>query len=537
MTIKQVMDSWTTEKGYPVLNVRRSYDTGDVIISQERFISDRKVPNTNVWMLPYNYVNQSVADFHDTNTYSWLTTKAARISTDVPDHLWIIFNIQQVGFYRVNYDERNWELITNSLITNWASVNRLNRAQLIDDAFWLARSERLDLEIFMKLLTYLKDEREYAPWTAASNALSYFNGKLRGTNAYHDFLVMVHRLIKYVYSTLSVATVSETESMLHKYLKQTITNWACIVGDLECLRLTKEALENEALNGVMVHPDVSSVVYCHGLRDADENVFVYLYNRIYKTQNWAFRMQIIDALGCSRNQKFLVDFLHTALGSGSEINYKASERTRIIQSVYSGSRVGVDALIEFLSNTNNVNDFALRLGINTLNSAIANIASRTNNAEELEKVCVLIGYQWESLLIKLFVSTARQPAHQLGIAHHSGYCQCCPCHRSGQPRLAAEPRRLAYEDLHRGLCQYRRAGNDDPGNRNYYPTLTNHDHNCGTRPRRNDHNAIGWFHHNPCSHHDHRRSGRCSDHCGFSYAAYQCRNRNPNQLRYCSIPK
>uniref|UniRef100_A0A1Q3FGJ4 Aminopeptidase N n=2 Tax=Culex tarsalis TaxID=7177 RepID=A0A1Q3FGJ4_CULTA len=390
MTIKQIMDSWTTEKGYPVLSVRRSYDSGDVIISQERFISDRKVPNTNVWMLPYNYVNQSVADFHDTNTYSWLTTKAARISTDVPEDQWIIFNKQQVGYYRVNYDERNWELITNSLINNWASVNRLNRAQLIDDAFWLARSERLDFEILMKLLTYLKDEREYAPWTAASNVLSYFNGKLRGTPAYHDFLIMVDRLINYVYSTLSVATVSDTESLLHKYLKQTITNWACTIGNLECLRLTKEALENEAHNKVMVHPDVSSVVYCHGIRNADESVFVYLYNRIYKSQNWAFRTQIIDALGCSRNQKFLVDFLHTALGSGSEINYKPSERTRIIQSVYSGSRVGVDALIEFLSNTNNVNDFTVRLGINTLNSAVANIASRTNNLEEQEKLNTLL---------------------------------------------------------------------------------------------------------------------------------------------------
>lgn len=199
---------------------------------------------------------------------------------------------------------------------------------------------------------------------------------------------MVDRLIHYVYSTLSVDTVSATETLLHKYLRQTITNWACTIGNLECLRRTKEALENEVHNEVMVHPDVSSVVYCHGVRDADESVFVYLYNRIYKTQNWAFRTQIIDALGCSRNQKFLVDFLQTALGSGSEINYKSSERTRIIQSVYSGSRVGVDALIEFLSNTNNVNDFTVRLGINTLNSAIANIASRTNNLVELEKVCL-----------------------------------------------------------------------------------------------------------------------------------------------------
>lgn len=194
VTVKDIMESWATEKGYPVLSVRRTYETGSVIISQERFISDRKVPNTNVWMIPYNFVRQSRADFDDLSTFSWLSTKAARISTDVSANEWIIFNKQQVGYYRVNYDDANWELITNALINNVDSIHRLNRAQLIDDAYWLARSGRLDLEILMKLLTYLPNETEYAPWTAANNVLSYFNGKLRGTPDYENFTVGVDQL-------------------------------------------------------------------------------------------------------------------------------------------------------------------------------------------------------------------------------------------------------------------------------------------------------------------------------------------------------
>lgn len=189
VSVKQVMDSWTTEKGYPVLSVRRSYDTGAIIISQERFISDRKVPNTNVWMIPFNYAYRSANDFNKINEYDWLSTKAARIETPAAADDWIIFNQQQVGFYRVNYDVRNWQLITDALITNHDSIHRLNRAQLIDDAYWLARSGRLDVEILMNLVIYLRNEVGYVPWAAASNVLSYFNGKLRGTPAYDDFLV------------------------------------------------------------------------------------------------------------------------------------------------------------------------------------------------------------------------------------------------------------------------------------------------------------------------------------------------------------
>ncbi|XP_001662886.2 aminopeptidase N [Aedes aegypti] len=393
VTVKAIMDTWANEKGYPVLSVRRTYETGDIIISQERFISDRKVPNTNVWMIPYNYVHQSKADFDDLSTFSWLSTKAARINTEVPANEWIIFNKQQVGYYRVNYDANNWELITNALINNLSSIDRLNRAQLIDDAYWLARSGRLDIEVLMKLLTYLKDETEYAPWTAANNVLSYFNGKLRGTPAYKDFTTMVDHLIKKVYKTLDVTAVSDTEPLLHKYLKQTISTWACLIGNEDCLKRTKEALQKEVTEGIPVHPDVATVVYCNGLRTADVAEYQYLYKRIYPTQNWAFRSMIISALGCSENKQFLKDFLQTAIGgsgSGVEINYKTAERTQIVQAVYSGGRAGVDALIEFLRDPNMLREFVAILDVNTLNSALSNIASRTNTQEELDMLNDLI---------------------------------------------------------------------------------------------------------------------------------------------------
>ncbi|XP_058449036.1 aminopeptidase N-like [Malaya genurostris] len=392
-TVKSIMDTWTTEKGYPVLSVRRSYDSGDLIISQERFVSDRKVPNTNVWMIPYNYVVQSKADFSNLYSYDWLSTKASRLKANVPENEWIIFNKQQVGFYRVNYDTRNWNLIIDALIENHDNIHRLNRAQLIDDAYWLARSERLDFEITMKLLLYLKNEMHYAPWVAASNVFSYFNSKLRDTPAYDHFLILVNSLIKNVYSTLEVDSVPEDETLLAKYLKQTISTWACIAGNTNCLDRTKKALTKEAVDGVKVHPDVASVVYCYGMREAGEKEFTYLYSRIYPTQNWAFRTMIIDSLGCSENKAFLKSFLETAIGgsgAGVEINYKSSERTRVVQSVYSGSRSGVDALIEFLMDSNKANDFVNKLGINTLNSAIANIASRTNTVEGLNKLNALL---------------------------------------------------------------------------------------------------------------------------------------------------
>nr|AIJ50263.3 aminopeptidase N1 [Anopheles stephensi] len=394
VTVAQIMRTWANEAGYPVLSVRRSYDTGDVIISQERFYSDRKVPNTNVWMIPYNYVQQARADFNEFDDFQWLATKAARIATTVPATEWLIFNKQQVGYYRVNYDDRNWELITNALIDNLAAVHRLNRAQLIDDAYWLARSGRLDLRVALRLMTYLRGEREYAPWAAANTALSYFNSRLRGTENYHDFILFVDALIEELYGLLTIDVVSPNDSLLHKYLVQTITSWACSLGYKDCLERTGALLRAGASGtGPAVHPDIATVTYCYGMRTTGAAEYQYLYRKMMDSKNLAERTALIDALGCSTNKEFLTSFLSTALGTGTgvEINYRADERRRVVQAVYSGSRVGVDALIEYLMDPAVVNEFVSILSTSTLNSALSAIASRTNNEAEMNKLLTALG--------------------------------------------------------------------------------------------------------------------------------------------------
>uniref|UniRef100_A0A182QRY1 Aminopeptidase N n=1 Tax=Anopheles farauti TaxID=69004 RepID=A0A182QRY1_9DIPT len=394
VTVAQIMRTWTTEAGYPVLNVRRSYDTGDVIISQERFYSDRKIPNANVWMIPYNFVQRARADFNEFDDFQWLATKAARIETGVPADEWIIFNKQHVGYYRVNYDDHNWELITQALFDNYASIHRLNRAQLIDDAYWLARSGRLDMRVTLRLMTYLRNEREYAPWTAANVVLTYFNSRLRGTAAYHDFLVFVDALIENIYGLLAIDAVAEEDTLLHKYLVQTISTWACASGYTDCLTKTRALLTAEATSttGFTVHPDIASVTYCYGMRSVGETEFQYLYRKMMDSRNIAERAMLIDSLGCSHNKEYLKAFLTTALGSGTgvEINYRADERRRVVQAVYSGSRIGVDALIEFLMDPQLVNEFVSMLSTSTLNSALSAIASRTNNDAELAQLNTLI---------------------------------------------------------------------------------------------------------------------------------------------------
>ncbi|XP_058825933.1 aminopeptidase N-like [Topomyia yanbarensis] len=379
-TVKQLMESWTNAAGYPLLNIRRMYNTGEIIISQERFLADKHLPGDHIWSIPYNYIDRSSPKADEKSRIQWLTSKASKLSTNTPSNQWIIFNREQFGYYRVNYDQHNWELIIDALFVNPLSISRANRAQLVDDSFNLARSDRLDMGVALKLLTYLRYETDYAPWAAANNVLNYFYDKLRGTAHYPNFVKFVEEITAVVYKTLQIDTVSDEESTLHKYLKQIISNWACRVGNQDCLDKAYAALRTEVDGGTVVHPDVAAVIYCHGLRTGTYKELSYLLPKMVDSRNQAQRTDLIAALGCSKDENS-VKALLTAIQLPNVV-YLSSERSQIVNAIVAGGREGIDTTINFLMTGNNARQLLSVLGEGTFNEIISGIALRTNSATE-----------------------------------------------------------------------------------------------------------------------------------------------------------
>ena len=68
---------------------------------------------------------------------------------------------------RVNYDKENWRLIAKTLLNNHTAIHVVNRAQIMDDAFNLAKSGLLDYDTALSMTGYLSKELEYIPWKAA----------------------------------------------------------------------------------------------------------------------------------------------------------------------------------------------------------------------------------------------------------------------------------------------------------------------------------------------------------------------------------
>uniref|UniRef100_A0A182JCK4 Aminopeptidase n=1 Tax=Anopheles atroparvus TaxID=41427 RepID=A0A182JCK4_ANOAO len=389
--VRDLLASWTDGPGFPVLNVRRLYRDGAIILSQQRFLAEKVLPTGHVWHIPYNHAYKSSPTFYDLEQYEWLSSQAAKISTAIPDDEWVVFNRQQTGYYRVNYDARNWELLTEALLERHNDIHRLNRAQLIDDAFYLARADLLDMAMVLRMMQYLRSERDYAPWQSADKVLSYLYEKLRGTEHEHALLIYIDELISDVYATTPVDTVDPSETTLFKYLRQLITAWGCRIGYKDCLERSREALRKEFVpeqgaTVAPVHPDVRAVVYCYGLQEDSAAEFQGIYQRLMASGNQAERTDLIDALGCSKNPADIKTLLATVLFSAmpdSNFVYLSEERGRLFQAIYSGGRAPINAMMETLSDAVTVQQMMAIVGEGTITNAITNIAQRTNNAEEM----------------------------------------------------------------------------------------------------------------------------------------------------------
>ncbi|RXG54692.1 hypothetical protein Avbf_13919, partial [Armadillidium vulgare] len=89
------------------------------------------------------------------------------------ENKWFIINVQKTGFYRVNYDDSNWLRLKEQLLKNFSLIHRLNREQIIDDAFNLARIGYVAYDLPLEISDYLKMERDPTVWTTFLNNFNY----------------------------------------------------------------------------------------------------------------------------------------------------------------------------------------------------------------------------------------------------------------------------------------------------------------------------------------------------------------------------
>lgn len=175
---KEEMKPWTDQSGYPVVHVEVHADKKAVTVTQKRFLLKQNANDKTRWTVPLTWVTDTASFESETTPKHFLKQEKEDIEIDIKDG-WVIFNVQESGFYRVDYDDDAWTALKNLLESDAGkAIHPVNRAAFIDDLLSFARAKERIYSFAFRHIEFLEKEEHYLPWLSAFNSFSFLTSRM-----------------------------------------------------------------------------------------------------------------------------------------------------------------------------------------------------------------------------------------------------------------------------------------------------------------------------------------------------------------------
>ncbi|KAM6937865.1 alanyl (membrane) aminopeptidase-like b [Xenentodon cancila] len=231
---------------------------------------------------------------------------------------WILANVNCTGYYRVNYNPENWQRLLTQLETNRDQIPLMNRGQLIDDAFNLARAKQVDVTLALNSTRFLHEEREFLPWESAVRNLDYFIQMFDRSEVYGPMQVYLREQVKDLYNFFrnytDSSTVPDDHSLQHNQI--TAIEVACSNGLPECIEMAEEKFadwmnSNSSTN--RIHPNLRSVIYCEAVAAGGKKEWEFAWKMYQRSTDTSEKDQLRRALSCTKETWLLNRYLEYTL--------------------------------------------------------------------------------------------------------------------------------------------------------------------------------------------------------------------------------
>ncbi|XP_063304987.1 aminopeptidase N-like [Pelobates fuscus] len=313
-TVAQIMDTWVLQMGFPVVKI----DTTTGVVTQKHFLlnSDSVVTRPSefnyTWIVPITYTK------NDSPGKYWLL-QSLETNNDfkTSGNEWLLANINVTGYYRVNYDDGNWNKLIAQLGTNHLSIPVINRAQIIDDAFNLARAKYVPITTALDTTKFLSNDVEYMPWQAALSSLSYFVQMFDRTEVFGPMKEYMKRQVSPVFEHFKTTTGNFTirpASLTDQYSEINAISTACGYGIPECRELASKLFKDWMTSGNNgIHPNLRTTIYCNAIANGGEAEWNFAWAQFNASDNAQESDKLRSALACSREPWILNRLLRYSL--------------------------------------------------------------------------------------------------------------------------------------------------------------------------------------------------------------------------------
>ncbi|OCT86838.1 aminopeptidase Ey [Xenopus laevis] len=318
LTINQIMDTWVLQMGFPVVKI----DTATGTVTQKHFLLDpdsvvtRPSPFGYKWIVPISYKTSSKV-----GNNIWLQKESDTVNDfKITGSDWLLVNLNVTGYYRVNYDDSNWIRLITQLQSDHQAVPVINRAQIIDDAFNLARAKQLGITTALDTTKYISADREYMPWQAALSGLSYFTQMFDRTETFGSMKKYMKKQVKPLFDYFAQVTgnwSTRPVSLTDQYCEINALSIACSYDVEECLKLASDLfnawMASNSTNNI--HPNLRTNVYCTAIAQGGELEWDFVWEKLKQTDIAQEADKLRTALACSKEPWILNRLLEYSLDS------------------------------------------------------------------------------------------------------------------------------------------------------------------------------------------------------------------------------
>lgn len=96
--VKQIMDTWTEQAGFPVINVAADYTRNVLTIVQKRFLlTNSNRSEKSHWWIPISFTSSIASDYYSTKPRFWMKGESEIKAEVGPIGEWYLLNINQTG--------------------------------------------------------------------------------------------------------------------------------------------------------------------------------------------------------------------------------------------------------------------------------------------------------------------------------------------------------------------------------------------------------------------------------------------------------
>ncbi len=284
--IIELMSPWTTQAGYPVLQVKSG------TLTQARFLQSGKIEpkQAQSWIVPVSVLGTDFAA-------AWeplLRTDSAGIS----HHDWIKLNPGQTGFFRIVYDSEVLDRALPALSSGRLGV--VDRFGIINDLFATTEAGLTSSSDALKLTLNLRHESGYVPSIALRSGFDSLLAIIESVTLRERFKSYGAWLNQPNFDRLGWTTVQD-ESYFDQLLRPMVLQTAVKFGFPAAVARAQEIFESQK----EILPDIRPAIYYAAARYGDAKTFDELLSRYENETVPQERMRLLGGL-CRFRQPELI---------------------------------------------------------------------------------------------------------------------------------------------------------------------------------------------------------------------------------------